>query len=56
MNHLFSTKRFVPGHILGTAVLLFGTIGMAKLLIRRAEEQKTEACFALKRPSRYGAR
>ena len=38
-EQLFSTRRFVPGHVLGAAGLVFGTIGMAKWLIRRHEEQ-----------------
>jgi hypothetical protein len=36
-HHLFSTKSFVPGHVVGTAILLFGTIAIAKGLIARQE-------------------
>jgi hypothetical protein len=33
----FSTKSFVPGHVAGAAILLFGTIAVAKAFIGRHE-------------------
>ena len=34
-HQLTSTKSFVPGHVVGTAILLFGTIGITKALLSR---------------------
>jgi hypothetical protein len=42
MHHLFSTKQFVPGHVVGTAILLFGTIAITKSLIARHETEVRE--------------
>lgn len=36
-QQLFSTKQFVPGHVAGAAILLFGTIAIAKAFISRHE-------------------
>ena len=35
---LFGTKRFGIGHIVGTGIVVFGTIGIAKWLIHRHHE------------------
>ena len=33
----FSTKSFVPGHVAGAAILLFGTIAITKAFLARRE-------------------
>jgi hypothetical protein len=56
----FSTKSFVPGHVAGAAILLFGTITLAKLLIARHETERAQLEADLTRPSndrgQYGKR
>jgi hypothetical protein len=34
-HQLFSTKSFVPGHVIGTAALLFGTIALTRYVIKK---------------------
>lgn len=35
-HQLFSTKSFVPGHVAGAAILLFGTIAVTKAFLAAA--------------------
>jgi len=30
-HQLFSTKQFVPGHLVGAAIIAFGTVGLVKI-------------------------
>jgi hypothetical protein len=39
----FSTKEFVPGHVLGAAILLFGTIALTRAVIARAADAAVAA-------------
>lgn len=38
-HQLFSTKAFVPGHVIGTAALLFGTIALTRYVIKKHEAE-----------------
>jgi hypothetical protein len=51
---LFSTKSFVPGHVAGTAILLFGTIAIAKAFISRHEAKVRGARTAQNARGQYG--
>jgi hypothetical protein len=48
-HQLFSTKSFVPGHVIGTAALLFGTIALTRYVIKKHEAEVTTALPALPR-------
>ena len=49
-HHAFSTKEFVPGHVAGAALLLFGTIAIAKAIVA-ADRSSREAAL----PSQGGS-
>lgn len=52
MRDLFTTDRFTAGHVLGTGILVFGTIGIAQHLIDRARTQGEAAQVAAIRQTR----
>jgi hypothetical protein len=51
---LFSTKSFVPGHVAGAAILLFGTIAIAKSFIAHHEAKVRERLTPENARGQYG--
>ena len=41
-HHAFSTKELVPGHVVGAAILLFGTIAAARAVVAAGQEASRE--------------
>lgn len=39
-HQLFSTKSFVPGHVVGAAILAFGTIAVTKAFLAAARDKQ----------------
>ena len=52
MRDWFSTQRFTPGHVLGTGILVLGTVGVASAVIDRAQTQSAAAQVAAIRQTR----
>lgn len=50
----FSTKSFVPGHVVGAAAILFGTIALAKAFIERHEAETRERSMTVQQANARG--